>query len=333
MSYSDKWIGCMGGGFSGSLIVGGSAYQINLWNMGGGQVPMPVLVTGFRAGLVAQIEAGHAFCFLSGVRNEGDVTELKSQGLDWCLSLGGDADAAVKSASTAFDLLKSAAKSSGNWAAQESAKKAVQGIMGDFDLKPKGPSFILLPSPVSLGAGAGLFYEWQTMSKVGTDVAWRYIQPTWRVRTSEGKLRLYMSSIPEKEGATIGLQFRLNVWGADDVLIFDTDRQGMVNARYTDKLKTIRGTVHSGELCDPGTKTRGLDLSSLVPYGKLEVGMMSTSRNTEVAKNKTIQIGVSVCKSYTSETNLYKWSSSDYASVLTDSNGKMSFSTDIGTKN
>jgi hypothetical protein len=332
MHVSGTWLGAMGGGFSGSLLLGGSAYQINLWNTGGGPVPMPVLVTGFRAGLMAQVEAGHAFCLLTGVKSENDLKELKSQGLDWCLSIGGDVDAAVKTSGVVFDLLKAAAKSTGNWAAQESAKKAVQLIFGDFEIKPSGPSFILLPSPASLGAGAGLFYEWQTMTRVGTDVAWRYIQPTWRVSSEGGKLKLFMDSIPESNGTTIGLQFRLDTWGADDVLIFDTDRQGMVNMRYTDKLKTVHGLVNGGTLCDPVTKAPGLNLSDLVPYGKLDVGMLTTSRTTDVAKNTSIKIGVSVCKSAFSETNLYKWSSSDYAEVQTDQTGKMTSSKDSRKK-
>jgi hypothetical protein len=316
-----SWLGYFGGGFSVSLIGGGSAYQMNLWNTGGGAVPMPVLVTGMRAGIVAQAETGHAFCYVYGVKDPADFKELKSQGFDWCFSVGGKADAVAKGGSKAWKLLKTASKSSGNWAAQESAKKGIQALTGDFDINDKGPGFILLPSPLAVGLGAGVFYEWQTLRKVGTDVAWRYVKPTWYVHHDGKALRLYMYNIPEADGKTIALQLLIDVFGADDIMTFKNGK------------KNVLGTVRSGELCDYGTKRPGINLSALQPSGKVEIGMLTTSQKTTVTKNGEIGIGVGVCRNASSETNLYKWESSDYVKIKTDGEGRFASTKDSGFKN
>ena len=332
MSDSSKWLGKMGGGFSASLIGGMSVYQLNMWNMAGGTVPMPVLIIGKRLGLMAQAEAGHAFCLLTGVTSPNEFTKLESAGFDWCLSMGGDADSVVKTAGGLSEILVKSAKGAGNWATNTGTKMAVNKFLSDSGADKPKAQFYLIGTPLSVGLGAGIFYEWQTLTKTGTDVAWRYVKPTWWLENKGGKVLLHMSPLPETDGTTIGLQFRTDIWGADDVLIFDTDRIGNVGFNQTDKLKTVRGTVRSGKLCAYNSSDPGLNLSSLIPHGKLEVGMLSTSRNTEVTRNGSVRLGIDVVKDAFSETNLSMWSSDDYAEVKTDGSGRFASTTDTRFK-
>lgn len=328
MKTSDKWLGYFGGGGSASILGGASLYQINLWSMSGGPVPMPVQVMGTRLGIMAQAEFGHAFCLLIGIQSPSDFTEIKSQGLDWCLNIGGNVSSSVKTLESVWDILIKSATLTGNWAASESAKKAVQILMGDLSLDDGKPKFLLITSPVSIGIGGGIFYEWQSLTKVGSDVAWRYIEPNWWLQQEGNRVTVHMSSIPEPDGARLGIQVRRQKFGADDVMVFEMKYAGMSNGRHTNKLKTINGAVYGGRLCDPFTKNPGLELSSLKPAGILDVGIFTTTRDSQILINEDLRIGLSITRSAQSETNLYKWSSKNYAPVTTNSDGYISRSSD-----
>ncbi|MBQ2261485.1 MAG: hypothetical protein II336_08970 [Loktanella sp.] len=332
MDYSDKWLGTIGGGFSASVVGGMSAYQTNLWSMNGGAVPIPAFVFGTRVGVVAQAEMGHCFCLLTGVSGPHAFSEIRSRGVDWVLSFGGKIDAVTRSYSSASQLLLQASAKTGNWAAQESAKRVVQTVMGDFDIRPGSPSFVLLPSPLAVGVGAGVFYEWQTLTKVGTDVAWRYLKPEWRVENAGDKVVLHVNAIPEADGTQIGLQFRVKRFGSDDLLIFESSRSGLVNMRRTNQLKTVRASVQNGSLVDPATGQKGLDLTALVPVGRSRIGMFSVSSTPEQLLNERLQIGVNITRDPSSDTNLYKWESKHYVPLQTDGRGRFVSAADLGMK-
>ena len=313
VDYSDKWLGLAGAGFGFSVIGGVGVYQVNLFCMDGKPVPIRALVVGKRLGATLQAETAHAVCLMTGIRSADGMTEIKSNGVDWALSLGVKADSFLKSGSAVAKGLVELAVHSGNWAAHESAKKLVQGLMGDFELTPKAPSFILLPTPVALGIGAGIYYEWQTMSKVGTDLAWEYLKPQWRLADEGGRVLLKMKGIPEPDGAEFNFHIRENVWGADNLLRFAVPprREGE---------HMLTGTVRNGMLCDPQMGlSDGFDLTSRVPVGKTTIGMLSVGKNAEVEKNADVSIGVSVCRG---RINLYRWESDDYATVRSDGAGK-----------
>ena len=320
MNYGDKWLGKFGGGFSASVIGGGSAYQANVWNMASGNVPMPVLVTGKRLGLMSNAEAGHAIILVTGVPYPEAFSEIKSSGIDWVLSIGGKADAAIKTTSKAGALLEAASKA-GNWAAQESAKKAVQGIMGDFELPSSKPGFILLPTPAAVGVGIGIFYEWQTLVKVGSDVAWRYIKPNWWLQAGQNNLLLHMDSIPEKDNQRVAIHLQRKVFGSDDILLFNSSGRAS---------PVIVGIVKNGRLHD-SSGSLGINLSAQKIAGVTEIGMLSTTRKAGNFAGEKIYISVNVATSL-SGTNLYKWQSKDYAAVQIDATGKMASSSDLLVK-
>lgn len=323
MLYTDKWLGKLGGGFSVAVVGGFSAYQANLWNMAGGNVPMPVIVTGARLGAVANTDAGHAIILVTGVKGPDSFTEIKSSGVDWALNIGGKADAVVKSSGKAASALWKAASSAGNWAAQESAKKGVQALMGDFNAAASTPSFIILPSPMAVGIGAGIFYEWQTLSKLGSDVAWKYVKPMWRLKSEQGGLRLMVDPIPEKDNQRIAIHLHKKVFGSDDILLFKS-RSGAHPS------STLFGIVKNGRLHDQNGN-EGINLSAHPIAGVTEIGMLSTTRKTTSFAGQKIYISVNVARAL-SDTNLYKWQSKDYASVTVDASEKMVSSSDLSFK-
>ncbi len=317
MDYSDKWLGLAGGGGGFSVIGGVGVYQLDLYNMNGGAVPMRVLSVGKRLGVTLQAEVAHAVCLLTGVRSPDDFTSIKSNGLDWALSFGIKADSLLKTGGAAAKAIMGVAVHGGNWAAHETAKKAVQGLMGDFSMSPKEPSFVLLPTPAALAIGAGIYYEWQELTKVGSDLAWSYAPPSWRVEMYGAKLVLRMAGIPEADGTRINFRIRIKGWGTDDTILFTGPGKT--------KSYNLTGTVYSGSLYDLNSKGQGwdgFDLSAYQPVGTATSGFFGVDKTTDVAVEENLEIGVSVCKG---QINLYRWESSRYAKVRTDAKGRLSY--------
>jgi hypothetical protein len=321
------WLGLAGGGVSGSLVVGGSAYQINLWRMDGRNVPLRVLITGFRAGLVAQVEAGHMICILQNVTNPSDFSTIKSSGLDWSLGSGVDWDSVIKSGGKlSAELVKLAGKKTaqemGSWAGQEATKKAVQGYMDDYDLKPKGQAFIMLPTPAALSAGAGLFYEWQTMRQLNGDkIAYEYIPPEWGFVGKGESLEMIMRNIPEQDGTRLCLQFANDTWGANETLHFSNNQ----STSPTNATSKFWVTVKNGR-----AYTNGIEG---IPLGKMSI--IGDTPNTFVTMpkpeksnyaNKTFNMEMWIGKS---DSVLARWKSDETFKVTTDSKARI---TSVGSK-
>lgn len=315
VSWNDKWLGLAGGGFGFSAIGGLGVYQVDLYCMDGNPVPVRCMSLGKRLGITLQAEAAHAVCLVTGVTSRDTFREIKSNGLDWALSIGVKADSIIKSGGEVAQALAKLAAHNANWAAHETAKKVVQGLMGDFEIAPKSPSFILLPTPLGAGLGAGIYYEWQTLSQVGSDLTWDYIKPKWKLSKSGNRVLLHMHNIPEQDGTQINFHIRENVWGADNLIRFAKPPQQ--NGEHL-----LTGMVKAGKLTDPefNLPMDGFDITSRVPVGKTEIGMLSVSKTQAVEKSKGMEIGVSVCKG---RINLYRWESDDYTKVLTDSTGRI----------
>jgi hypothetical protein len=320
MQYGDKWLGVLGGGFSASVIGGFSACQAVVWPMSGGNIPMNVLITGVRLGAVANADMGHYVVYISGVPRANSFSEIKSKGIDWTISLGTKGEAWLKGAGKVGDSLVKLSNAPGNWAAQEVTKKVVQGAMGDFELSPKEPAFILLPTPLSVGLGLGIFYEWQTLVKQGTDIAWKYMKPSWWVKEEDGHLVLHMSGIPAQENEQIPIHVMRKVVGYDDIFMFKSGTSLGASP------KVLLGTVKGGRLYDKQGH-EGISLTDHPIAGVMEIGMLTTPHKAKNFANETISIGIGVSTSFMG-TNLYKWQSKDYAKVTVDGNGKFSKSTD-----
>jgi len=316
MNFSDKWLGLAGGGFGFSAIAGVGVYQLNLWNMGGGPVPIRALVIGKRLGITLQAETAHAVCLLTGVNSASDFTTIGSNGLDWALAFGLKVDALAKSGSTVAGVLSKLTKFGDNWAANETAKKAVQGLMGDFTFSPTAPSFVLLPTPAAFAVGAGVYYEWQELSKVGGDLGWKYSPPVWKFENRGGNLFLRMSKIPAQDGDILNFETRVDGWGIDDVIRFIPPGYG--------KARTyLSGRVYGGKLYELGSTGKGkpgVNMTTSQPAGLSTSGFFGIENTKDVVKDGFMDLSVSVCKGIN---NIYHWSSDRYIKVHANGDGRL----------
>lgn len=153
------WLGLLGGGVSGSIIGGGSIYQIDLWHMGGNPLPVRALVTGKRLGVMAELTTALAALVVVGCRTGKEMDGLTDTGIDWEFAIGLKGSAIVKTGAQLFKAMAGIASKGVNWAGHESAKRFVQWTMNDLGIVQADKAFNLIPSPVSFGIGAGIFYD------------------------------------------------------------------------------------------------------------------------------------------------------------------------------
>ncbi|MFC6656702.1 hypothetical protein ACFQEX_15140 [Roseibium salinum] len=297
------WMALLGGGFSGSVLAGGSVFQFDLWNLGAQRLPVQVLVTGKRAGIMAEVGTAMAVLLVTGCKTERDMDGITSSGLDWEFSFGGDADAVAKTGVKVFrEVMSAAGKKTGEWAAQESAKRLAQYIVGDLGVVQAGRQFNLLPTPLSLSAGAGIFYEWQTLRVLDGEIGWNYISPKWSVENRGGDVYMRMKDIPVQNGATIHLGFAV-----DESFQIDPDLKWTrtpSGPRIGSSSLHIECAVYGGELYQTSNPNAepGINLSALQPIGRSETGMLSVTQTTEVEKNGKLTIYPKISSSPTMRT-------------------------------
>ncbi|QFT31762.1 hypothetical protein FIV00_14815 [Labrenzia sp. THAF82] len=312
------WIAILGGGFSGSILAGGSVFQFDLWNMGSKKLPIQVLVTGKRAGLMAEAGTAMAVLLVTGCRTAREMDGITSSGLDWELSFGGDADAVVKSGASVFkEVMKAAGKQTGEWALHESGKRLAQYIVGDLGVVQQGRQFNLLPTPISASIGAGIFYEWQKLHVLDGEIGWNYISPEYSVENRSGNVYMRMKNIPVKDGTTIHLGFGVDEWGIDGNIKWTPTSSG---PRIGRSRLHIDCAVYGGELYQSFNRNEqpGINLSQLQPAGRSEAGMLTVSNTKEVAKNGKLTIYPRIFKF----TNYPYWSADDTMTVHVDGKGR-----------
>lgn len=315
MSWANTWIGVAGGGFGASAIVGGSYYFLPLYNMAFEQQSVHVAVFGRRLGMTLQAEAGMAFCIMTGVPSGDRFERMESSGVDWGLGAGFNVSATVRSGSVALSALAETVIEAGPWAIEETAKNVVRGLTGDVTPDSNTQNFILLPTPASISIGAGLWYEWSDVLKLGHNLIWQREPPQWGLETRGANVILRMDRIPLQDGSLIRVGLPVDMFGSDDSLVWDTN--GTRTAR-------LIGTVYGTKLYPPGTTSAqgmgpdGINLSNLNMSGRNEVNLFSVGRNTEVVHNGTMSIGVSVTSGA-----VELWASDDYCEVRTDAAGRI----------
>lgn len=316
LDYGTTWLGLMGGGISGSIIGGGSVYQIDVWNMGGYSLPARVLVTGRRVGLVAEAGTAHAMLIVTGCSSAKDMDGITSSGIDWEFAVGIKGSALVKTGASILKVVAAeAAAKVANWAMHEAAKQLVQwamdGVAGGVQ---SGKQFKLLPSPLAISVGMGLFYDWQTMSLLGGKIGWQYISPKWSIETNNGSVRLQMFDIPEQDGEVVRVGFAVDEWGFDPLIRWKT-KGGDVQVDG----HQILGYVYQGRLFErpDGMGYSGINLTNLQPIGRLEAGLLTVSRTTVTQKGGTLTVRPQVYEFG----NYAYWSASDKVTMTLDSNG------------
>lgn len=318
INWDTTWIGFLGGGVSGSVIGGGSIYQIDVWNMGGNPLPARTLITGKRVGVVAEVNAAHAMLLITGCKSARDMDGITSSGIDWELSVGVKGSALVKSGAKVFKAAAAeAAAQAINWAAHESAKRVVQWAMDDLGVVQPGKQFNLLPSPLALGVGAGIFYEWQTLQLLSGNVGWQHISPKWYIESNDGNLDFHMYDIPEQDGTKVRLGLAIDEWGFDPFIRWRS-KTNRISIDSRNPFQVI-GYSYGGRLYAnrSGKGKPGISLNQLQPVGRLEQGMLSVTSNTSVQQNGTLTIYPAVFKFG----NYPYWESGDKVVVTLDSEG------------
>jgi|GEM_PF-3472171 len=313
------WMALLGGGFSGSVLAGGSVFQFDLWNLGTKRLPIQVLVTGKRAGVMAEVGTAMALLLVTGCRTETEMDGITSSGIDWEFSFGGDADAAVKTGTKLFkEVMKAAGKKTGEWALNESGKRLAQYIVGDLGVVQPGRQFNLLPTPVSLSAGAGIFYEWQTLHVLDGKIGWKYMSPKYSVENRSNQIYMQMKDIPMKDGSTVHLGFGVDEWLSIDPNI--RWAQTPSGPRIGRSNLHIECAVYGGELYSSHNPNSapGINLSLLQPSGRSEAGMLSVTETREVKKNGKLTIYPRIFEF----TNYPYWSADDTMTVHVDANGR-----------
>lgn len=314
------WVGLLGGGVSGSIIGGGSIYQIDLWNMGSNPLPVRVLVTGKRLGVVAEAGTALAALVVTGCRSGKDMDGITSSGLDWEIAIGVKGSAMVKTGAKLFKVMASeAAAKAINWAAHESTKRFVQWAMKDFSLFEKGSKqFNLIPYPLSIGIGAGIFYEWQTLNILGGDIGWKHIKPSWTAENFQNSVYFQLLDIPEQDSQLVRLGFSIPEWGIDPYIKWKKEKG---EGRVGEKNYHILGNSFEGAFFErsDGTGFSGTNLGNYTPIGRLEEGVLTGFSNTStVQTNGKLKVRPHVFRFG----NFPYWSASETMTVEVDGKGR-----------
>ncbi|MEZ5429080.1 MAG: hypothetical protein R2747_22730 [Pyrinomonadaceae bacterium] len=313
------WLGLLGGGVSGSILGGGSIYQIDLWHMGGDPLPVRALVTGKRVGVVAEVSTAMAALVVTGCRTGKEMDGITSSGIDWELAVGLKGSAIVKTGAKLFKVVAAeAAAKSVNWAVHESAKRFVQWTMNDLGVVQSGKQFNLIPSPLSLGVGAGIFYEWQTLKLLGGKIGWQHISPTWNVENFDGGVYFQLLDIPEQDGSLVHLGFSVPEWGIDPYIRWKKEKG---EGRVGQKNYHIDGYSYEAAFFErrDGMGLSGINLSNYLPIGRLEEGIFTGFSDTKtVTKSGKLTVRPHVFEF----SNYSFWSASDTMTVDVDSSGR-----------
>ena len=326
MSWNNCWIGLAGGGFGVSAIVGASFYRNCLYNMGDPSQTLEVAIYGGRLGLTLQAEAAHAFCVMTGVPDGSRFERMDSSGIDWGAGYGVNFSSIINSSGDAIQALVRLAQTGSRtqravtqgalWAGGQTARNAVRGVMGDVTPNSAVQNFVLIPTPASLSIGAGIWYEWSEIVKLGAAFIWMNDPPDWCLDTRGGNVILKMRDVPEPNGSIITFVVTVNVWGPDDYIEWQQGPARNPNRIYA---KVFDGEIYPLANTGPIRGQEGINLSQLVPSGRTEINMLTTGRNSEVTRNDTMEIGVDVMQGAVT-----RWSSDDYVEVRTDAQGRIS---------
>ncbi|MDN3719607.1 hypothetical protein QW131_11420 [Roseibium salinum] len=281
----------LGGGFSGSVLAGGSVFQFDLWNLGAQRLPVQVLVTGKRAGIMAEVGTAMAVLLVTGCKTERDMDGITSSGLDWefflrrrCRCRGQDGREGVQGG---HERRRQENRRMGGAGIRQAACPVHRWRSG---CRSGGAAIQPAADAFSLSAGAGIFYEWQTLRVLDGEIGWNYISPKWSVENRGGDVYMRMKDIPVQNGATIHLGFAV-----DESFQIDPDLKWTrtpSGPRIGSSSLHIECAVYGGELYQTSNPNAepGINLSALQPIGRSETGMLSVTQTTEVEKNGKLTI-------------------------------------------
>jgi hypothetical protein len=286
--------------------------------MGGNPLPVRVLITGKRVGLVAELGAAVVMLIVTGCTSGKDMDGITSSGIDWEFAVGLKASALVKTGAKLFKLAATqAALAAVNWAAHEATKRMVQWTMDDLGIIKSGKQFNLLPYPLSVGLGAGIFYEWQTLKLLGGKVGWQHISPKWSIETKNNNVRLQLFNIPEQDGTKVLIGIAIEEWGIDPYIRWKK-KKGNVRIDHHHDFQII-GYAHKGRIFESGggKGAPGINLTNIQPVGQMDAGWVSVSDTKEVEKNGELEVYPAVFNF----ANLAYWTADDTVDIKVGADG------------
>ncbi len=236
VDWNKTWIAVsQSGGGGGAILVGGGLYFLPFVNVANPRKVILAGVTCKRLGLVAHAGASHAIGIMLGVGSTSDMDGLTGGGWDFAADLGAKWGQIVKQGGrigkwlkiieSAFKGLSAGARAGlakgGEVAFSEAAKGLVNAFDGNFDRDKQKRGFYMFGTPLGVGLGAGVWYEWQNVYALGGPKAWNYGKPRWRLQPHGGGVYLQLKGIPEPNGADVHISgIRLNEWGTDGYVDF-----------------------------------------------------------------------------------------------------------------
>ncbi len=297
------WIGLLGKGFGGGLIIGGSSWAVHLYNMADPRRHVRVEVRGMQLGVMGYAGAALGALIVTGCSTKADMDRLKSSGVDWALSLGASGKSALKIGAgilgKVVDLAKAAGKEGGFWAADQATKALVRWCMNDLGiLQAPGRQFYLIPWPLALEVGMGGWYEYQTLYVADDKFLFKNFPPAWAVENSgkgiafQGTGVLFqMYDVPMENGELIKLVFR-------DANTGDTIRWKNKNGSWyggdvqLGRAMVVNAVVFDGMLFEEGSRTSypGLNLNNLIPAGRVAVSFLQVKSKEQKWSNQTLRL-------------------------------------------
>ena len=200
-----------------------------------------------------------------------------------------------------------------DWAMHSSAKEFVNWAYNNVVNEPPkgGPEFKLIPWPMAMSVGAGLFYERQTLRLLRGRTGWHYIKPNWSVVNGSGCVHLTMHDIPEQDGTRIRIGFAVPQYGFDPVIAFGGHR--MRSRIY------IEGVVYDGQLMESRTSFfPGVNLTKHLPVGLSRAGFFTVGQTDEVVRNGRVRL-----RPFVIGDDVFRfWNAEDTVEMETDRDGR-----------
>lgn len=364
-TFADVWAGFTVGGANASFILGGSGTACALWSLSGKRDRLDALIVGARVGAMAQAHLdAPSLVFMRGVRDfeHFKSLSLSDGGYDWQASLGTEwiSKKKVEMAAGLTTLMPKLRPIIGAYlknqenieqiAGSNEFKTAFNILVGESEnildkdyLKNRDPQkYYIFPCLPSLGAGVGFWYEKTKLIPFGTQNAWYYAKPKWRLTPSSGnELILQIEGIPEPDGTDFNVAIRIDEWGYDPRIRFKQEEVKFSGSNPKDP-RNITKKDRTGELL-PATvqlgrmKASSRTTAAMIPSRQgrtIGFGLVLTNSQTagvyeqgyaiggSVAKRdldyKTIKIGVDIIKG-----GYPVWQSREYVKVSTDTHGEI----------
>ena len=333
------WVGVCGG-LGAAVIGGGAAYGTVLFNLADLNMSVPCVIYGPRLGLVAHGGVGVTIAFVTGMRSHAQLKNgLSSGGFDFAIDIAGRWGEVLKGTLRGAEAAKEASfgarlltavndsKELKKFLGEEVGKNAIEYLCtehvkanmniktGNLSVSRNKPNLAMVGSPIGIGAGVGVWYEWQYLAAYDSVEAWRYAPISWRLKKHGGDIWVQAKGIPASDGTKLKV-FGRQIYGWLEGLFNGNINFGLPNGRGRG---IAYGRVEGGKLVESRHVT---DVGAKPPEGGLNLSRryFSASRNpltqksTAIEPDKIISMGLKFCN----ERGACLWQSAQSSPVFLD---------------